>query len=112
MKLSEVTPMLVSVFGTDKVRYRAFPEEAAALCPFCVWQIGESRNFYAADSVCAEISGVSVDIVTNIVEPAMENALESALGSLNQPWRKSEPDYDPTEHVYITSYFFEVINDG
>lgn len=112
MKLSEITPLLEQTFGEGKVRYRAFPEDAAALCPFCVWQIEETRNFFAGNIVAAEISGVRIDIVTTLVTPALENALEGELEAINQPWTKSAPDYDPTEQVYITSYTFEVLNDG
>lgn len=112
MKLSEVQPLLVSVFGEGGVSYRAFPESAAAYCPFAVWEITPSQNFFASNEVCAEISGVEIMIVSAAVDTITENALETALAAKDQPWQKSAPEYDAAEKVYITSYSFEVINDG
>lgn len=104
MSLKELYNLLSSITGfSNKVAYRAFPENAAPALPFIVYYVEGSGNFMADGKVYLVKQDVTIELYSQNKDVASEALLEAALDASFIPWNKYE-DYIDSEHMYQISY--------
>ena len=104
MSLKDLYTLLKSITGfSDKIAYRAFPEDAAPALPFIVYYVENSDNFMADGKVYLQKNEVVIELYTQNKDVASEALLEAKLDANCIPWNKYE-EYIDSEHMYQISY--------
>ena len=104
MTLAELTTILTGITGfSNKVAYRAFPENEAPALPFICYFVTGSDNTIADNRVFVPHQNVTIELYTRNKDVTSEELLESALNNASIPWEKFE-DYISSEHCYQITY--------
>jgi len=110
MTLKEIKNMIDSI-GLPSV-YRAWPENRAPKLPYICYQLPNSDNFNADDTVFQQIEVLSIELYSREKSPETEKKVEDVLNASGIPWEKSEI-YIKSEHMMEVLYEMEVIyNNG
>lgn len=89
------------------VAYRAFPEGGAPALPFLCYYSPYTNNFAADGVAYAIINHISVELYTQVKDPATEGKVEAALTGAGIYWDKSET-YLEDEKCFQILYEIEV----
>lgn len=87
--------------------YREWKEGKAPPLPYCVYYAGRANNFAADGVVYFTAQRYTIELYTEVKEPATEAALEAALTAAGIVWTKDEV-YIESERMNEVSYEIEV----
>lgn len=87
------------------IRYQVFKNKPNP--PYMIYYDDDTDNFYADGIVYCRFVNYVVELYTDKEEPELEKQVEDILEELEISWRK-ENDYDETEKLIKTSYYFNL----
>lgn len=108
MSFEEVRQMLESIPGfSEKVAYRAFPENEAPALPFiCFYEEG-TDNVFADDTVIVEKTNITIELYEDFRSREIEKAIEETLTTNHLPWNR-DPEWIDDERMWMIIYEIEV----
>ena len=108
MNMIEVKEMLESIPGfSEKVAYRAFPDNEAPELPYLTYEENNTNNLFADNKAYVERSSYTISLVEAYRDRAVEQQIEEKLNEHNIAWNRY-PEWIEEEKIYQIDYETEV----
>lgn len=108
MNMIEVKEMLESIPGfSEKVAYRAFPDNEAPELPYLTYEENNTNNLFADNKAYVERSSYTISLVEAYRDRAVEQQIEEKLNEHNIAWNRY-PEWIEEEKIYQVDYELEV----
>lgn len=108
MNMSEIREMLESIPGfSEKVAYRAFPENEAPELPYLTYEENNTSNIFADNKAYVQKSSYTISLVEAFRDRAVEQLIENKLNEHEIAWNRY-PEWIEEEKIYQIDYETEV----